>query len=89
MMNATSWDRMLNGSQASQASGDEVVKIYARATVTFACGSVAPRILMKERGSFCVWTPDYCERFTSKRAALAAYPELVNPVHPSIYAFPF
>jgi hypothetical protein len=69
------WDTLLNGSAASQASNDPGdFKVVATATVTYFCGTTNEMSLIRERGSWYVQHPGYSERFTSKKKAIAAYP---------------
>lgn len=75
MMTTTSWDRLFNGSDESRradAQGD--FKVIATTTVRYSCGTTSELVLIRERGSWYVKHPDYSERFTSKKRALAAYP---------------
>jgi hypothetical protein len=51
---------------------NDALMIVATATRTFSCGTVGRAEIHRERGSWYLWTPEYQERFTTKKAAFAA-----------------
>lgn len=72
---AMTWDRMMNGSAESQASSDQGdYKVVAVRTVTGDFGQTSEIALIRERGSWYVQRPDYYDRYTSKKKAIAANP---------------